>query len=1770
MDEEDHNQNRDVSALTLLLIPAFTVAAINLAFYNRIKSHLVPEPGHQNDGNKKTRFTIFFAINIFAYLSVTQIFFGGLYLPIFLCLTISAAGGYLIAKYMFPEHETILPEVPIEEDKDFTHLLGLLGLDEASKLTLQDQRMVKDDLNTNDCRDIIQTFLNRLSFGQQTAVQDLSDHLKNLEEVKEKSNGDDGIRDILFAILTCCDIHLLQEVLRNLSLIGKAVPIILPRLHQNPVLLHYGLRRSYVCTSTEDVTGIINQPFVTISCFRFGKVSVSKTMVLNEMLSAMSNSDTPCKTYLSEDKDNALSKGIVECAWYLPTQEENDIKVPLAILNLQGDSLNHKVQAQFCCKVSSTVILFVETTINDEVQKRVKEISESSNVILVSNYTDSMVPFQKTQNVTFVEHTAAIRPQLGHILLNHITKTVLTDKQISFAMFPQICEILDIDVDDEFLNFKSAKVISHNIVDAVEAKGKAQRDIFPLQDLWKDWVEVDREDIGVDGIEHKISNKLHRKREIRNLQKDSSLGEPLKIFLSCLDSDIENSHLLYRYLETFSVLRLGTVLQNEQDTNIKFDVNDLVHEVGQMMECDHPRIARSANSATDNETYPEKFAYLFERGVSLPLCHSNANAIGIKWLHEVFDSLQCRFISDFKVCVVSIIGCKETKKTSLINQLFGVNFSFCTKGDGLIVQLLPVRNANNANIPYDFLLILNTESFNIEKTSFQADIERNNFICSLATCLADVVLINTTDEMCKEDKKTFMKTISKSLLRMKEVNKSGKCFLVNHTQTNPSNSDWEYDSDKVFKETINYLQEILQSDGNEISKQDISDIFLFQNERCAFTVRPSETFLSSKDQHQSSDVLALRQFILKLLESCTRPHMSFNGFCQRLADVDKALKTSSFVENFQDTNIEKLKDEFVALYRGMILQIRQDLSEKLALACNDLRYGSSNDMENLKSKQLDVLSQTASDKMKAFQQNVSEMLQSPKYKCLQAQEHYFAQDIESNKVSFLQTVEQCLQEITEEVKRSESIVKQVKNARELFIEKLEENTKDSTETFERTKQEFLNTMQRRYPLYELRDIQQNTEENMLYILKQCGKEVESLLTNRSLSECANAQKTSSTSNIIRTINDNFNVANEDISIIFDKVHSKITNISSNPHEIAATSKELCVFLKEFENEFSVVVDRITMYLYFGSNFLSKVHEAHLRNDIKALSVDDIESTDRRINEKITSLFNHVDYEIKLAEPLDYTSLESKAVLFLSNLEKVCSNSDMIVLREVMTSSNITKCTLLPFNLITLQRLDRYFLSMLPILSSEDMNSINSTVIEAKMTVIGRALSKAFLDFSRTLHEMFNLIHRAIIDGSDSEKAKAAALVHISAWSSHVISLKKLEQHRVQNIVNTFSHEESTLCLAIQKTRNFENCDSLVGEIVGKALVNSVVKVAEESLVRRIRDSLFVKSEVFNLKRTFIGTVLRDLCVKGDYLGFAQFFKNYDSFTEKWILEFIANECNKSDNSNIETLKIDIMRFFITKTNKVIEETMKQFASEASQSLKMWLELFQKNMRTYCKTCCSVSTLDEMANLATVHNFENFTESMRIVLKQLKSLLEESIILPKRGNMDDTKTWLMSLPGQIHIELAQIIKGCTEQCPFCGAVCENTLEGHEFHGTELHYPGGLKGWHEVESMTLFIEVCTSAVASQMKYRSPKSDFRSYSEYKEDYPTWNIPSKVDEPNEFWKYIFTRLNRQFAKHYNCVEADIPEDWSKFTKEEAIRSVERAYDLIPLNLTTTLDRGM
>ncbi|NXU64703.1 GVIN1 GTPase, partial [Horornis vulcanius] len=69
--------------------------------------------------------------------------------------------------------------------------------------------------------------------------------------------------------------------------------------------------------------------------------------------------------------------------------------------------------------------------------------------------------------------------------------------------------------------------------------------------------------------------------------------------------------------------------------------------------------------------------------------------------------------------------------------------------------------------------------------------------------------------------------------------------------------------------------------------------------------------------------------------------------------------------------------------------------------------------------------------------------------------------------------------------------------------------------------------------------------------------------------------------------------------------------------------------------------------------------------------------------------------------------------------------------------------------------------------------------------------------------------------------------------------------------------------------------------------------------------------------------------------------------------------------------------------------------------------------------------------------------------------------------------LRSFPAQPHTILAEHFSGCWEQCPLCGAVCTNTMQGHDGdHQVVFHRPQAVMGKRWQGTAHLVIDICSS--------------------------------------------------------------------------------------------------
>ena len=83
--------------------------------------------------------------------------------------------------------------------------------------------------------------------------------------------------------------------------------------------------------------------------------------------------------------------------------------------------------------------------------------------------------------------------------------------------------------------------------------------------------------------------------------------------------------------------------------------------------------------------------------------------IPLAWVKAVFQSLNQLALHDKKIFVLSVVGIQSSGKSTLLNTMFGLEFTVsagrCTRG--IYAQLLPV--ADQSGLPFDYMLVLDSQ-----------------------------------------------------------------------------------------------------------------------------------------------------------------------------------------------------------------------------------------------------------------------------------------------------------------------------------------------------------------------------------------------------------------------------------------------------------------------------------------------------------------------------------------------------------------------------------------------------------------------------------------------------------------------------------------------------------------------------------------------------------------------------------------------------------------------------------------------------------------------------------------------------------------------------------------------------------------------------------------------------------------------------------------------------------------------------------------------------
>ncbi|XP_029916905.1 interferon-induced very large GTPase 1-like [Myripristis murdjan] len=340
--------------------------------------------------------------------------------------------------------------------------------------------------------------------------------------------------------------------------------------------------------------------------------------------------------------------------------------------------------------------------------------------------------------------------------------------------------------------------------------------------------------------------------------------------------------------------------------------------------------------------------------------------------------------------------------------------------------------------------------------------------------------------------------------------------------------------------------------------------------------------------------------------------------------------------------------------------------------------------------------------------------------------------------------------------------------------------------------------------------------------------------------------------------------------------------------------------------------------------------------------------------------------------------------------------------------------------------------------------------------------------------------------------------------------------------------------------------AVLGELICNKLKDSTVQAVYNMTAMQLADEMMhsyppLSGNKANLEKH----ILKSLAEKEDFDSYINYLRRPRSHMESFIIEEVEKYIlTEHKDKALSALEKNVKR--IEKLVSDAVETATENVKTQGGDIDTWLEEFSSSLE------------DELAfstnygqNFGDINDFDFFKEELD---KGIKSIVEEmsSLTIVSMEQFSER-------PDQLLID--HKCKTCWTQCPFCGAVCTNTYEDHSpnDHMVTFHRPDGIKGWHFRGTVELSIDFCSTLVTSnQAFYPNSSSDqavpYKVYKTAGGKYAEWSI-TPDNSTLAYWKWFVCRFQKDLEDYHEKKfkgKGEIPSEWKRFTKEDAIKSLE------------------
>ena len=462
--------------------------------------------------------------------------------------------------------------------------------------------------------------------------------------------------------------------------------------------------KAWICQTGNSIVhkecAIVDYKAPVITFLRIGKSKVSKSEVLNNVISD-SNHDYFFKWNCDGGNyERLIADGVVDLCWYLPQGNDKDFYPDLlTFLNLHGDVRNHAMQLDLINSISSIMIFLVGkgNKLCEALISLLGKLESVPILLFTSKTTSKNVGKQLNQsNINFDSFltkgktNAEIRNKL-QIHIKERFQPPYRVKHISLVDCSQVADGLGFTVDEKHRPIVISKGLARNVMSEIahHSSTEAKSDLLLLQGplLWHQWAKHDKERSRhvykhKTSIEHYNSQKDAEKLAIRQKQLECSelLPEVMKLFLDNLLShkgDVRKYFIEWMkiFLDDYSrlvlpkfyrkckdlratLMRLKDKLsegssqlkqlklqlnkQNECLAYASFGLEHFFREIGQIYEArmDPLQTSIPKNLKDSLQRLPKMAASLIDEGYGMEVMDGDASHVPITWISAILDELK--------------------------------------------------------------------------------------------------------------------------------------------------------------------------------------------------------------------------------------------------------------------------------------------------------------------------------------------------------------------------------------------------------------------------------------------------------------------------------------------------------------------------------------------------------------------------------------------------------------------------------------------------------------------------------------------------------------------------------------------------------------------------------------------------------------------------------------------------------------------------------------------------------------------------------------------------------------------------------------------------------------------------------------------------------------------------------------------------------------------------------------------------------------------------